>query len=161
MNTELKVGSKTLKLANNALTPILYRQIFGKDFLLLFSQIMTKNRAMINKALELQKAKAEFDDEKITREAYLKKITDLGFTEEELGYANERADLMSELAFIMNKQAELVEVESLLKLSKLDYYKFLSEFDSNELRTAEVVGALINFWQGNTTPSGDIEAKNA
>lgn len=161
MNTELKVGSKTLKLANNALTPILYRQIFGKDFLLLFSSVMTKNKSLINKALELQKAKAEFDAGKIEKEAYLKKITSLGFTDEELGYANERADLMAELAFVMSKQAELDKVERLLELTKLDYYKFLSQFDANELRKAEVVGALITFWQGNAAPSGDIEAKNA
>lgn len=161
MNTELKVGSKTLKLANNALTPILYRQIFGKDFLLLFSSVMTKNKSLINKAVELQKVKAEFDAGKIEKEAYLKKITSLGFTDEELGYVNERSELMSELAFIMNKQAELANIEELLKLSKLDYYKFLSGFDPNELKSAEVVGALITFWQGNAAPSGDIEAKNA
>lgn len=161
MNTEIKVGSKTLKLANNALTPILYRQIFGKDFLLLFSQIMTKNKAIINKALELQAAKADFDAKKISKEAYLKKINDLSFTDEELGAVNERADLMSELAFIMNKQSELEDVDKLLKLTKTDYYKFLTAFDPNELRESRVLGELISFWQGNATPLEEVEAKNA
>lgn len=161
MNTEIKVGSKTLKLANNALTPILYRQIFGKDFLLLFSQIMTKNKTIINKALELQAAKADFDAEKISKEEYLKKINDLSFTDEELGAVNERADLMSELAFVMNKQSELEDVDKLLKLTKTDYYKFLTAFDPNELRESHVLGELISFWQGNTTPLEEVEAKNA
>lgn len=159
MKTSIKVGNRTLELANNALTPVLYRQIFGEDFLLLFSQIMTRNRSVIDKALKLQSVKADFDSEKITREDFLAKVTDLGFTDEELGVVNERSELMSKLAFIMNKQAELSKVEKLLELSKVDYYKFLTDFDINELRSPEVVGALINFWNGNT--ESGIDSKNA
>ena len=59
MKTTINVGSKTLELANNAFTPILYRQIFKKDFLALFSSMITKNKDVINKALKLQSVKAE------------------------------------------------------------------------------------------------------
>lgn len=161
MNTEIKIGSKNLKIASNALTPILYRQIFGKDFLLLFSQIMTKNRGLIDKALGLRKSKAAFDAGEIDTEEYLNKINESAFTEEELSFINERADIMGELAFVMAKQAELEAVDKLLKLTINDYYIFLSEFDSNDLRAPEVIGTLTNFWQGNTTPIKEVEPKNA
>lgn len=158
MLTEIKVGEKTLKLANNALTPILYRQIFKKDFLALFSSMITKNRSVIDKALKLQAVKADFDEEKITKEEFLKKYSEIGFNTDELDIVNERADLMSEIAFIMSKQAEIEKAEKLVQLTLLDYYDFLSKFDINDLRSAPVVNQLIAIWQGNTASS--VKAKN-
>ena len=158
MLTEIKVGEKTLKLANNALTPILYRQIFKKDFLALFSSMITKNRSVIDKALKLQALKAEFDEKKITKEEFLTKYSEIGFDADELDVVNERADLMSEIAFIMSKQAEIEKAEKLVQLTILDYYDFLSKFDINDLKSAPVVNQLIAFWQGNTM-SG-VKAKN-
>lgn len=158
MLTEIKVGEKTLKLANNALTPILYRQIFKKDFLALFSSMITKNRSVIDKALKLQAVKADFDEEKISKEEFLKKYSEIGFNTDELDIVNERADLMSEIAFIMSKQAEIEKAEKLVQLTLLDYYDFLSKFDINDLRSAPVVNQLIAIWQGNTASS--VKAKN-
>lgn len=158
MLTEIKVGEKTLKLANNALTPILYRQIFKKDFLALFSSMITKNRSVIDKALKLQAVKADFDEEKITKEEFLKKYSEIGFNTDELDIVNERADLMSEIAFIMSKQAEIEKAEKLVQLTLLDYYDFLSKFDINDLRSAPVVNQLIAIWQGNT--ASGVKAKN-
>ena len=159
MNTDLKIGEKTLTLANNALTPILYRQIFVKDFLLLFSQMITKNRSIIDKALKLQDLKAKLDAEEIDKEAFLAGVGEANLTDEDLAVINERADLMSELAFVMNKQAELENVDKLLKLNKTDYYKFLADFNTSDLRNPEVQNTLITFWQ--TGASGNVEAKNA
>lgn len=159
MNTDLKIGEKTLTLANNALTPILYRQIFGKDFLLLFSQMITKNRSIIDKALKLQNLKAKLDANEIDKEAFLAGVGEANLTDEDIAVVNERADLMSELAFIMNKQAELESVEKLLKLTTTDYYKFLTDFNTSDLRAPEVINALISFWQKGA--SGSVDAKNA
>lgn len=158
MKTTISVGSKTLELANNAFTPILYRQIFKKDFLALFSSMITKNKDIINKALKLQSVKAEFDEKKITREEFLQKYSEIGFDSDDLSIIDERADLMSEIAFVMAKQAEIAEASKLIQLTSLDYYDFLSQFDKNDLRSAAVVNELIAFWQGNTVSK--VEAKN-
>lgn len=158
MKTTINVGSKTLELANNAFTPILYRQIFKKDFLALFSSMITKNKDVINKALKLQSVKAEFDEKKITREEFLQKYSEIGFDSNDLSIVDERADLMSEIAFIMAKQAEIAEASKLIQLTSLDYYDFLSQFDKNDLRSAAVINELIAFWQGNTVSK--VEAKN-
>ena len=158
MKTTINVGSKTLELANNAFTPILYRQIFKKDFLALFSSMITKNKDVINKALKLQSVKAEFDEKKITREEFLQKYSEIGFDSTDLSIVDERADLMSEIAFIMAKQAEIAEASKLIQLTSLDYYDFLSQFDKNDLRSAAVINELIAFWQGNTVSK--VEAKN-
>lgn len=158
MKTTINVGSKTLELANNAFTPILYRQIFKKDFLALFSSMITKNKDVINKALKLQAVKAEFDEKKITREEFLQKYSEIGFDSDDLSIVDERADLMSEIAFVMSKQAEIAEASKLIQLTSLDYYDFLSQFDKNDLRSAAVINELIAFWQGNTVSK--VEAKN-
>lgn len=158
MKTTINVGSKTLELANNAFTPILYRQIFKKDFLALFSSMITKNKDVINKALKLQSVKAEFDEKKITREEFLQKYSEIGFDSGNLSIVDERADLMSEIAFVMAKQAEIEEASKLIQLTSLDYYNFLSQFDKNDLRSAAVINELIAFWQGNTVSK--VEAKN-
>lgn len=158
MKTTINVGSKTLELANNAFTPILYRQIFKKDFLALFSSMITKNKDVINKALKLQAVKAEFDEKKITREEFLQKYSEIGFDSGDLSIVDERADLMSEIAFVMAKQAEIEEASKLIQLTSLDYYNFLSQFDKNDLRSVAVINELIAFWQGNTVSK--VEAKN-
>lgn len=159
MNIDLKIGDRTLSLANNALTPILYRQIFGKDFLLLFSQMITKNKGIIDKALKLQDLKAKLDAGEIEKEDFLRGVSEANLNDDDLSVINERADLMTELAFVMNKQAELTSVDKLLKLNKTDYYKFLADFNTSDLRNSEVQNALISFWQ--TGASGNVEAKNA
>ena len=159
MNIDLKIGDRTLSLANNALTPILYRQIFGKDFLLLFSQMITKNKGIIDKALKLQDLKAKLDAGEIEKEDFLRGVSEANLNDDDLSVINERADLMAELAFVMNKQAEFTSVDKLLKLNKTDYYKFLADFNTSDLRNPEVQNALITFWQ--TGASGNVEAKNA
>lgn len=158
MKTTINVGSKTLELANNAFTPILYRQIFKKDFLSLFASMISRNKEVVAKALKVQALKAELDGEKITKEEYLQKFADVGFDPEDYSIIDEKADLMSELAFIMAKQAEIAESSKLIQLTSLDYYDFLSQFDKNDLRSAAVINELIAFWQGNTVSK--VEAKN-
>lgn len=158
MKTTINVGSKTLELANNAFTPILYRQIFKKDFLSLFASMISRNKEVVAKALKVQALKAELDGEKITKEEYLQKFADVGFDPEDYSIIDEKADLMSELAFIMAKQAEIAEASKLIQLTSLDYYDFLSQFDKNDLRSAAVINELIAFWQGNTVSK--VEAKN-
>lgn len=158
MKTTINVGSKTLELANNAFTPILYRQIFKKDFLSLFASMLSRNKEVVAKALKVQTLKAELDGEKITKEEYLQKFADVGFDPEDYSIIDEKADLMSELAFVMAKQAEIEEASKLIQLTSLDYYNFLSQFDKNDLRSAAVINELIAFWQGNTVSK--VKAKN-
>ena len=88
----------------------------------------------------------------------MQKYSEIGFDSGDLSIVDERADLMSEIAFVMAKQAEIEEASKLIQLTSLDYYNFLSQFDKNDLRSAAVINELIAFWQGNTVSK--VEAKN-
>lgn len=158
MKTTIDVNGKTLELANNAFTPILYRQIFHKDFLALFSTMISRNKEVISKARALTSVKAELDNGEISKEEFIEKYSEIDFQESDLKIIDERADLISEITFIMNKQAQIEEAAKLVKLTEFDYYDFLSEFDRNSLRSAEIINKIISFWQNGT--AGKVDSKN-
>lgn len=130
MKTTIKIQDQTIEVASNAFTPLLYRQIFKKDFL----KEITSMRGLIGKKKE------ELSDE-------------------DLGLATERSDIFSKLAFCMAKQAELVEAAELVNLTLIDYYNWLMNFDANAFTTAQTLGSIINAWKGNANDS-HVEAKN-
>lgn len=158
MKTTIDVNGKTLELANNAFTPILYRQIFHKDFLALFSTMISQNKEVISKARALTSVKAKLDNGEISKEEFIEKYSEIDFQESDLKIIDERADLISEITFIMNKQAQIEEAAKLVKLTEFDYYDFLSEFDRNSLRSAEIINKIISFWQNGT--AGKVGSKN-
>jgi hypothetical protein len=158
MKTTIDVNGKTLELANNAFTPILYRQIFHKDFLALFSTMISRNKEVISKARALTSVKAKLDNGEISKEEFIEKYSEIDFQESDLKIIDERADLISEITFIMNKQAQIEEAAKLVKLTEFDYYDFLSEFDRNSLRSAEIINKIISFWQNGT--AGKVDSKN-
>ena len=158
MKTTIDVNGKTLELANNAFTPILYRQIFHKDFLALFSTMISRNKEVISKARALTSVKAKLDNGEISKEEFIEKYSEIDFQESDLKIIDERADLISEITFIMNKQAQIEEAAKLVKLTEFDYYDFLSEFDRTSLRSAEIINKIISFWQNGT--AGKVDSKN-
>ena len=67
-------------------------------------------------------------------------------------------DALKQLAFVMNKQAEGMSVENLMKLQEIDYWKWINEFQYGDF-TSEVITELICIWTGSTVTTS--EAKNA
>lgn len=67
-------------------------------------------------------------------------------------------DALKQLAFVMNKQAEGMSVENLMKLQELDYWKWINEFHYGDF-TSEVITELICIWTESTITTS--EAKNA
>lgn len=68
-------------------------------------------------------------------------------------------DAIKQLAFLMNKQAEGLEVPKIMALQQMDYYIWLNQFEYGELDTEEVYGELIGVWTANLKTIS--ESKNA
>lgn len=130
MKSEMTINNTTVELVSNALTPILYRQIFKKDFLKEMSGLTA-----------LKGKKAE------------------DFTEDDLEFFASRQDAIPRLAFVMAKQAETKDVKVLVELSLIDYYCWLSDYETQAFMDSEVIGKVIGLWAGNANDS-HIESKN-
>lgn len=66
-------------------------------------------------------------------------------------------DALKQLAFVMNKQAEGMSVENLMKLQEVDYWKWINEFHYGDF-SSEVITELICIWTDSTLTTS--EAKN-
>lgn len=66
-------------------------------------------------------------------------------------------DALKQLAFVMNKQAEGISVENLMKLQEIDYWKWINEFHYGDF-SSEVITELICIWTDSTLTTS--EAKN-
>lgn len=132
MRTTAKIEGMTFDLASNAFTPILYRQLFKRDFL-----------------RELQSY----------RKLRGKKPSE--FTEEDEKIYEEHSDSFSRIAFVMAKQAEIETADKLVQLSINDYYEWLMQFDSPmAFSEADALSAILRAWTGNAEDMS-VEAKNA
>jgi len=130
MNKEITIGKKTLKMASNALTPILYRQIFKKDFLKEITGLI---------GLKDKKAK--------------------DYTEQDINDVASRSEAFGRLAFVMAKQSELEKASELVKLTEIDYFEWLSNFDAQSFTNASTMTEILKLWKGNAEDS-QVEAKN-
>ena len=159
MKTTIKIGSKELTLANNAFTPILYRRVFRSDFLRSFSDMIDVSKELIEKANRIKAFKAGLNAGEITNEEYLAKIKSMDFDSDEMNFIYERAELLSQLAFVMYEQSIQSDVRELTKLDINDYYNFLMDFDDGDFRDGVVMNKIIAFWKNNAEDS-TVEAKN-
>lgn len=130
MLDSLIVDNKEIKCASNALTPILYRQIFKKDFLKELSGF-----------LALRGKKSE------------------DYTEEDLNTVSERSEAFTRLAFVMAKQAEIEKASNLVKLTEIDFFEWLSGFEPLAFSAPDVVTNILRIWRGNSEDS-NVESKN-
>lgn len=130
MLREIKINDQTISMASNAFTPILYRQIFKKDFL--------------REITSLRKLKG-------------KKTTEM--TDSEVNETTDKLSLFTELAFVMAKQAELKQADKLVALTMMNYYEWLEGFEASDFRDPKIMGQIIALWQGNAKDQ-DVEAKN-
>lgn len=130
MNREITISGKSVKMASNALTPILYRQIFKKDFL-----------KEITGLVSLKDKKAE------------------DYSEEDVNEVSSRSEAFARLGFVMAKQAELEKASDLVKLTETDYFEWLSGFEAQAFTGASTMTAILILWKGNAEDS-QVEPKN-
>lgn len=127
----IKIDEKEIQMASNAFTPILYRQIFKKDFI----REITSLRKLAGKT-----AKA--------------------MTDEELGQVSDKTELFTQLAFVMAKQAELKTPDKFMELNLMSYYEWLTDYEAGSFNNPETMKQIINLWRGNAEDK-NVDAKNA
>lgn len=131
MNRDITIGKETIKCEANALTPILYRQIFHRDFL-----------------REMQDLTA------------LKGKTTETFTDKDLELYLDKQDAFSRLAFLMASQGAGMPVPELAKLGELDYFSWLAKFEIGAFESPETLAAIIGLWRANADDV-QVKPKNA
>lgn len=130
MTTTITIDDQAIDVSVNAFTPVLYRQIFRKDFL----QEVTTFKDFIGK-------------------------TASDFTGDELASFMERKDSFQRVAFVMTKQYEIKDINQLTKLSVVDYYAWLSDFSIKAFNEPETYKSILAAWKMNTK-GGLVESKN-
>lgn len=133
MRSEIKIGKQTITCEANALTHILYRNIYHKDFL-------QEMQAMAN----LKHLKGKKTEE---------------ITDDEITTISDRSDAFSRLAFIMKEQATGKSSKELFALTTYNYYDWLTGFEPDVFNDPVVLTAIIDLWKSNTGDS-HIESKN-
>lgn len=130
MQKTINIGGKDTLCTCNALTPYLYTQIFRKDFL---TQIMGF-RNMAGKTAET-------------------------INDNDVSEISKRTAAFAEMAFVFAKQAEIKTAAELVKLTEIDFYNWLANFEQGAFMNAETMTEILSLWQGNT--AGTTESKNA
>jgi len=159
MRTTLSVGEQTLDVVCNGLTPILFKHIFHRDFIVEFGNFNERTHDLASKAKDLVALQTDLDSKKITQEEYLEKYKALNITNEELSSLNDRTELLSELAFIMNLQATESDTNKLFNTNIVKFYEFIAKFERNELTSAAVSRQVMAIWKGESATT--ISSKNA
>lgn len=131
MKKDISVGGQAVPCVANAFTPILYRQIFHKDF-------MTE----------------------MTSFSKLKGKKPSDYTDEDTATALERTQSFSRLAFVMKEQATDKTIKELVKLNELDYYEWLSKYEPSDFNDVSTITDVLTLWRGNSEDN-KVTAKNA
>ena len=129
MKKIINVGNKQIECACNALTPFIYTEVFGRDFL----KVVVSFRTYANKDAN-------------------------NFSDDEMSDITVKTRAFSEMLFVMNKQHQIEKANDLMKLTKADYYDWLSEFEQGDFGI-NVMSDVLSLWQGQADTK--VEAKNA
>lgn len=129
MKKIINVGNKQIECACNALTPFIYTEVFGRDFL----KVVVSFRTYANKDAN-------------------------NFSDDEMSDITVKTRAFSEMLFVMNKQHQIEKANDLMKLTKADYYDWLSEFEQGDFGI-NVMSEVLSLWQGQADTK--VEAKNA
>lgn len=146
MKKTIKFKHHSIDCACNALTPILYREIFQRDFL---TQLMSFTKV---------KAYDKIKDLNGSDEAKKKAVASI-LDEDDVVEIMRRSQIVSEITFVYAKQAEIEDVNKLMNLSKVDYYGWLAGFDNGTFRDSDGFTSVIELWNSNTEST--TESKNA
>lgn len=158
MKTTITVGKQTLEVVCNGATPILFRDIFHRDFIAEFGNYNEKIQDMASKAKDITNLQKDLEEKKITQEQYLERYKVFNMSAEELETINDRNELLQRLAFVMNLQATEDDMNKLVNTNPIKYYEFLSKFERNDLTSNAFTRQITALWKGESDTS--IESKN-
>lgn len=151
MKKTITLGNKAVECVCNALTPILYTQVFNKDFLVEMMSIMSV-KAFDKVRDEI--ARGDIASIEAKKESIAKSLSP-----EDVANILSRSKMNSEVLFVMSKQAETEDVDKLSRLSKRDFLIWLSGFENGAFNDPNLTNVVLEIWNGNTSQT--TEPKNA
>lgn len=159
MRTTLSVGEQTLDVVCNGLTPILFKHIFHRDFIAEFGSFNDKIQKIASMSKDITVLQKDLEDGKINQEEYLERYKAFNMSTEELSVLNDRTELLTQLAFVMNLQATESDTNKLFNTNIVKFYEFISKFERNELTSSLFSRQVTAIWKGESATT--IKSKNA
>ncbi len=115
-------------------------------------KIGNKDVEMVSSALTSLAYKKIFGQDILTM------LTDFKTDKADLGKANAAIENVAQLGFVMAKQAKL-SIQDFMKLTEVDYYEWVNEFQFGDLYDAKVIENVLAVWTRSLGTS--VEGKNA
>lgn len=117
----------------------------------------------MKKTIKIGDKELEFESTALTSIAYKRifgsdVLAALG-SERSLSSDIRLTDSIKQLAFLMNKQAEGLEVPKIMGLKEMDFFVWLNQFEHGDLDKEEVITQIIAVWTANLETAS--ESKNA
>lgn len=159
MKTTITVGEQTLDVVCNGLTPILFKHIFHRDFIAEFGNFNDKMQELASKSKELNDLQNDLNEGKLSQEEYLERYKAFNISTDELSVLNDRTELLTQLAFVMNLQATESDTNKLFNTNVVKFYEFLSMFERKDLTSVQFSRQVTTIWKGESTTT--IKSKNA
>ena len=82
------------------------------------------------------------------------------YTDEDTALALDRSQSFSRMAFVMKEQATDKTVKDLVKLTELDFYEWLVNFEPTAFDDIATITDILSLWRSNTEDN-KVQAKNA
>jgi len=139
MRTTFTIGNSTVDGFYSAVTPIIFRQVFKRDFLRENNAISARLVTRTKKLKKLTKVQMEIaaksEDGTADKDELIDAINE-AMNEDDYLVLADQEELGLMLLFIMIKQEELRDLGLLSKLTQDDYMNFLNGYDYQELAAA-------------------------
>ena len=138
MRKTVKIGGKSVEMLCNAVTPILYKNMFNSDIL---RDLWACEKVVLTDPSLPEDVVAMMSDEQ--KEEYLTKLTE--YEGKQLDLLERMCEAVNRLAFTMNMQAQYADKGEVIQLSGIgmdDYISWLSQFGTMDLTRAskEILG---------------------
>ena len=67
----------------------------------------------------------------------------------------ELVEMLQQLAFIMAKQGEGIQLDKLLSLTDMDYIKWLCNFEPGTFDRADTINEIVSIWRNQSVPTSE------
>lgn len=159
MRTTFNIGNQEVNGFYSAVTPIIFRQVFKRDFLRennAISAKLVKRTKKLKKLANVQKDLAVQNGETAVDKDELIDMINETMNEDDYIVLADQEELGQMLLFIMIKQEELRDLGLLSKLTQDDYLSFLNSYDYQDLAAAGRTALL----KWNKDARAKVERKN-
>lgn len=145
MHITIKIGDKEVGAFCSAATPLIFRQIFKRDFLKEKSAMITRLSNLTRNSDKLMKIRArlvelsEIENRTQEETAEMVKISTAvseNLNADDYGVIDEQNELGAMLLFVMIKQDALPGLDSIMRLNNNDYIEFLNSYSYSDIITA-------------------------